>query len=161
MILGRWYENYAGYRRRTRDARRRRSGSVNPFLKIEAVVLCSAQVVSIVDDDEAVRLATASLVRSLGRPTRLFASAEEFLQSGYIAETSCLISDVMMPGMSGVAMHDRILALGFAPPTIFITAFPTADLEAKALANGALAVLDKPVDADALAHWLSVALDQP
>lgn len=123
--------------------------------------MCSAQLVSIVDDDEAVRLATASLVRSLGRQTRLFASAEEFLQSGQIAETSFLISDVMMAGMSGVAMHDRILALGYSPPTIFITAFPTAELKAKALASGALAVLDKPVDADAIAHWLSVALDQP
>ncbi|WP_407935834.1 response regulator transcription factor [Cupriavidus necator] len=112
------------------------------------------------DDDEAVRLATASLVRSLGRPARLFASAEEFLESGHIAHTSCLISDVMMPGMSGLAMHDRILALGYAPPTIFITAFPAADLKAQALANGALAVLDKPVKADVIAYWLGVALDQ-
>lgn len=120
----------------------------------------SAQIVSIVDDDEAARLATESLVRSFGWRTCLFASAEEFLQSGQIAETACLVSDIMMPGMSGVAMYDRILALGYAPPTIFITAFPTADLKAKALANGALAVLDKPVDVDAIAHWLSVALDQ-
>ncbi|WP_428979400.1 response regulator transcription factor [Cupriavidus oxalaticus] len=112
------------------------------------------------DDDEAVRLATASLVRSLGRPTRMFASAEEFLASGHVAETSCLISDVMMPGMSGVAMHERVIALGYAPPTIFITAFPGPDLKAQALANGALAVLEKPVDAGAIAHWLSVALDQ-
>jgi len=67
----------------------------------------------------------------------------------------------MMPGMSGVEMHERIIALGDAPPTIFITAFPSANLKAKALANGALAVLDKPIDADAIAHWLSVALDAP
>lgn len=121
----------------------------------------SDQIVSIVDDEEAVRLATESLVRSFGRQTRLFASAEEFLQSGLLAVTACLISDVMMPGMSGVAMHERILSLGFAPPTIFITAFPTADLKARAAENGALAVLDKPVDPDAIAHWLSVALDLP
>jgi FixJ family two-component response regulator len=123
--------------------------------------LCSAQVVSIVDDDEAARLATGSLVRSFGRYTRLFASAEEFLQSGHLASTSCLICDVMMPGMSGVEMYDRILALGYAPPTIFITSFPSANLTAKALANGALAVLHKPIDPDATAHWLSVALDAP
>ncbi|CAB3784445.1 response regulator [Paraburkholderia caffeinilytica] len=123
--------------------------------------MCSAQIVSIVDDDEAVRLAMGTLVRSFGRHTRLFASAEEFLQSGYIAQTSCLISDVMMPGMSGVEMRDRLLALGYAPPTIFITAFPAADLNAKAMTNGALAVLDKPVDASTFAHWLSVALDLP
>ncbi|WP_437437788.1 response regulator transcription factor [Trinickia violacea] len=100
-------------------------------------------------------------MRSIGRHTRLFASAEEFLQSGHLASTSCLISDVMMPGMSGVEMHDRIIALGYAPPTIFITAFATANLKAKALANGALAVLEKPVDPDAVAHWLSIALDVP
>ncbi|MEM5384051.1 response regulator [Paraburkholderia phymatum] len=123
--------------------------------------MCSAQVVSIVDDDEAARLAMGSLVRSFGRHTHLYASAEEFLQSGHLASTSCLISDVMMSGMSGVELHDRILALGYAPPTIFITAFPSANLKAKALTNGVLAVLDKPVDPDAIAHWLSVALDVP
>ena len=88
----------------------------------------------------------------------MFASAEEFLQSGKLAETSCLISDIMMPGMSGIEMHERMLALGYAPPTIFITAFPAADLKAKAMANGALAVLEKPIDADAIAHWLGVAM---
>lgn len=119
----------------------------------------SAQIVSIVDDDEAFRLATSSLVRSFGRHTRLFASAEEFIQSGYFVDTSCVISDVMMPGMSGVEMHDQIVGLGYSPPTIFITSFPTGDLTAKAIANGALAVLGKPVDPDAMAHWLSVALD--
>lgn len=119
------------------------------------------QVVSIVDDDEQVRLATASLVGSFGWPTRLFASAEDFLQSGLIVSTACLISDFMMPGMTGVAMYDRLLALGYAPPTIFITAFPAADMKAKALASGALAVLDKPVDANAIAYWLGIALSAP
>lgn len=123
--------------------------------------MCSAEVVSIVDDDESIRLATGSLVRSCGWPTRLFASADEFLASGLVGRTSCLISDVMMPGMSGVAMHDRVRAMGYAPPTIFITAFPAAELKAKALANGALAVLDKPVDPDAIAYWLAIALKTP
>ncbi|BCG02489.1 response regulator (plasmid) [Paraburkholderia sp. PGU19] len=100
-------------------------------------------------------------MRSFGRRTSLFASAEEFLLSGQLASTSCLISDVMMPRMSGVEMHERMIALGYAPPTIFVTAFPSANLKAKALANGALAVLEKPVDPDAIAHWLSVALDVP
>ncbi|MBN3759287.1 response regulator [Burkholderia sp. Ac-20365] len=121
--------------------------------------MCPTQVVSIVDDDEAARLAAGSLVRSFGRHTRLFASAQEFLLSGELAATSCLISDVMMPGMSGVEMHDRIIELGYAPPTIFITAFPSADLKANALAKGALAVLEKPIDPDTISYWLSVALD--
>jgi len=120
--------------------------------------LYSEQIVSIVDDDESIRHATDSLVRSFRRRTFVFASAEEFLQSGKLAETSCLISDIMMPGMSGIEMHERMLALGYAPPTIFITAFPAADLKAKAMANGALAVLEKPIDADAIAHWLGVAM---
>ncbi len=120
-----------------------------------------ANIVSIVDDDEAVRLATSSLVRSFGRATCLFATAEEFLRSGQIAVTSFLISDVMLPGMSGFEIHDRILELGYSPPTIFITAFPSADLEAKARSNGALAVLEKPVDPGVIAHWLRVASDLP
>ncbi|WP_412529553.1 response regulator transcription factor [Burkholderia lata] len=123
--------------------------------------LCATQIVSIVDDDEAFRLATGSLVRSFGRQTRLFASAEEFLNSGKLAETSCLISDVMMPGMSGVEMLLQILALDHVIPTIFITSFPTAALKAKALDAGALMVLGKPIDPDALEHWLNVALNQP
>lgn len=121
--------------------------------------MSSAQIVSIVDDDDAFRAATASLVRSLGRPTREYASAEEFLQSGRLGDTAFLISDVMMPGLSGVEMLDRILALGTAPPTVFVTSFPTAELEARAHANGALAVLAKPVDPEAIEHWLGVALD--
>ncbi|WP_347879623.1 response regulator [Burkholderia sp. BCC1047] len=123
--------------------------------------LCATQIVSIVDDDEAFRLATGSLVRSFGRQTRLFASAEEFLNSGKLAETSCLISDVMMPGMSGVEMLLQILALDHVTPTIFITSFPTAALKAKSLDAGALVVLGKPIDPDALEHWLNVALNQP
>jgi FixJ family two-component response regulator len=118
-------------------------------------VLNPTQVVSIVDDDDAVRVATASLVRSLGWPTRVFASAEEFLQSADIEETACLISDVRMTGMSGVEMYERLVELGCAPPTIFVTAFPTAALEARICANGALACLEKPVDAAAIAHCLA------
>ncbi|TCK84333.1 response regulator [Paraburkholderia sp. BL9I2N2] len=119
------------------------------------------RIASIVDDDEAVRLATASLVRSLGWDTRVFASAEEFLASASVGETACLISDVIMSGMSGVDLHDRLLERGCAPPTILMTAFPTAVLQAKILAkieaNSVLAFLEKPVDAAALAQCLTLA----
>ncbi|RZT36892.1 response regulator transcription factor [Cupriavidus agavae] len=118
----------------------------------------SAQLVAIVDDDESIRMATASLVRSLGRQTRQFESAEAFLAFGELADFACVISDFMMPGMTGVAMHERMLALGYRLPTFFITAFPSDELKARALTNGALAVLHKPVDADDMAHWLDVAL---
>ena len=120
-----------------------------------------AQIISIVDDDEAVCIATSALVRSLGWQANIFASAEAFLQSGQIADTACLISDVRMPNMSGVEMRDRLLQLGYALPTIFVTAFPTAALRATVISSGALALLEKPVDAVALEHYLSVALGQP
>jgi FixJ family two-component response regulator len=118
-------------------------------------------VVSIVDDDKAVRLALGSLVRSLGWQARLFASAEEFLVSGEVADTTCLVSDVRMSGMSGVEMHERLLAQGYAPATIFISAYPTPLLHAKAVSNGALVLLQKPYQAAVMTHWLSVALGNP
>jgi FixJ family two-component response regulator len=121
----------------------------------------ATQIVCIVDDDESVRMATASLVRSFGWQTRVFASAEAFLQSGDLGETSCLISDVRMPGMSGIEMHDQLLKLGYAPPTLFISAFPPVALHAKIQKHGVLAFLPKPVDAAAMAHWLNVALGLP
>lgn len=88
-------------------------------------------------------------------------SAEEFLASASVGETACLISDVIMSGMSGVELHDRLLELGCAPPTILMTAFPTADMQAKIQAkieaNSVLAFLEKPVDAAALARCLILA----
>ncbi|KAA1014342.1 response regulator [Paraburkholderia panacisoli] len=121
----------------------------------------SSQIISIVDDDEGARVATASLVRSLGWQARVFASAEEFLESGLIDETSCLISDIRMPGLSGIEMHDRLLALGYAIPIIFTTGFPTAALEAKIQARGAPPFLEKPVDAATVERLLNLALDGP
>jgi FixJ family two-component response regulator len=123
--------------------------------------LQTTPVISIVDDDKAVRLALGSLVRSLGWQAHMFESAEEFLRSGAAASTSCLIADVCMPGMSGVEMHERLLAQGHAPATIFISAYPTPSLHAKAASNGALVLLQKPYHAAAMAHWLSVALGNP
>ena len=117
--------------------------------------------VSIVDDDEAVRLAVASLVRSLGWQADLFASAEAFFAHARLADTTCLISDVRMPGMSGTQMHDRLVALGYTIPTVFITAFPTPDLCEKVGQDGVLAVIEKPVEAQAMKHWLNVALSLP
>lgn len=118
-------------------------------------------VVSIVDDDLAVRRALGSLVRSLGWEARLFESAEAFLASGEAADTACLISDIRMSGMSGVEMHERLVAQGKAPTTIFISAYPTPALLARATGNGALVLLQKPYQASAMTHWLSVALGNP
>ena len=118
-------------------------------------------VISIVEGDRAVRLALGSLIRSFGWRVRVYESAKEFLASGQAAHTSCLISDVRMPGMSGIEMHESLRAQGHAPPTIFITAYPTPSLQAKAVSNGALVLLQKPYQPAVITHWLSVALGNP
>ena len=80
--------------------------------------------ISIVDDDESIRESTKGFVRSLGYEAAAFASAEEFLQSDSVDSTSCLITDVQMPGLSGVDLQRGLIAQGIRMPTIFITAFP-------------------------------------
>jgi FixJ family two-component response regulator len=122
--------------------------------------LKATPVVSIVDDDEAVRFALSNLVRSLGWDTRVYESAENFLASGEVASTACLISDIRMSGMSGLEMHERLVAQGDAPPTIFISAYPTPSVQAKVAGNGALVLLEKPYSAAMIQHWLAVALDE-
>jgi FixJ family two-component response regulator len=127
----------------------------------EGRILQFTPVVSIVDDDKAVRLALGSLIRSLGWQAGMYESAEEFLSSGQAAHTSCLISDVRMPGMSGIEMHECLRAQGHAPATIFISAYPTPALQEKAVSNGALVLLQKPYKSAVILHWLSVALGNP
>ena len=80
--------------------------------------------ISIVDDDESVREATKGLVRSLGYVAATFASAEEFLNSDRVNDTSCLITDVQMPGLNGIELQSRLTAMGRRIPIIFVTAFP-------------------------------------
>jgi FixJ family two-component response regulator len=119
------------------------------------------RIIAIVDDDDAIRTATGGLIRSLGLQVRLFDSAIAFLQSPDIVQIACLISDVRMPHMSGVEMHDRLLQLGYKLPTIFITAFRTPGLNSKLTAPGVIAILDKPVDAAAMADCVARALGTP
>lgn len=107
-------------------------------------------IVSIVDDDENVRLATCSLLRSLGCDVRVYASAEAFLDSGRLGDVNCVISDVQMPGMGGIEMQRKLNELESAPPIIFISAFGSEARRKEALANGALCFLDKPVNGDAI-----------
>ena len=105
-----------------------------------------APVVSIVDDDDSMRSAMCSFVRSRGFTVYGFASADEFLQSPCLSETSCLISDVQMPNMSGVELQNALIAQGRRIPIIFITAFPDKTLEVRAMNAGAIAYLSKPFD---------------
>ncbi|MEM5329223.1 response regulator [Paraburkholderia sp. JHI2823] len=107
-------------------------------------------IVSIVDDDENVRFATCSLLRSLGCDVRVYASAEAFLDSGRLGDVNCVISDVQMPGMGGIEMQRKLKELNSAPPIIFISAFGSEARRKEALANGALCFLDKPVNGEAI-----------
>jgi FixJ family two-component response regulator len=111
-------------------------------------------IVSIIDDDESVRIATSSLVRSLGWAVRLYASAEDFLASGQIGDTVCIISDVQMPGMTGLEMQRRLLDGGITLPIIFISAFASETVRRQALGSGAMCVLSKPVDGAAVSRCL-------
>ena len=115
-------------------------------------------VISIVDDDEWVRAGTERLVRSLGFVALTFSSAEAFLQSPRVDETSCVISDVQMPGMSGIELQSALLARGKPVPTIFITAFPDEKVRARALAAGAVDFLNKPFDGAILIRCIDAAL---
>ncbi len=115
-------------------------------------------VVFIVDDDESVRVAVSSLVRSVGLKAFAFASAEDFLQARASARSACLVSDVQMPGMNGLELQKTLTAQNRSLPTIFITAFPEAAVRARAEQGGAVAFLSKPFDADRLIHHIDAAL---
>ena len=115
-------------------------------------------VISIIDDDESIRNGTLRLVRSLGFIGHAFPSAQAFLVSGQLIETSCLISDIHMPEMSGIQLHDALRAHGYDIPIIFITAFPDEKIRAQALAQGAVCFLDKPFEGEVLARCINSAL---
>ena len=111
-------------------------------------------VISIIDDDASVRTALCSLVRSLGFTAHTFDSAESFLGSPKLVETCCIVTDIQMPGMSGLDLQDKLQAAGNAIPTVFITAFPEEHLRARAEAGGAIGFFPKPFDGQALAKLL-------
>ena len=114
--------------------------------------------IAIVDDDEGVREATKGLVRSIGYNACTFASAEEFLESEQIHDTSCLITDLQMPGLSGFDLQDRLIAQGHRIPIIFITAYPEEGVRARAMKAGAVGFLSKPFNVDHLVGFLGKAL---
>ena len=115
-------------------------------------------VVMIVDDDDSMRRAARRLVRSFGLAVDTFASAEDFLASGRLAETSCLVLDVQMPGLSGIELQSKLIAEGHHIPIIFITAFADEQTQVRALEAGAHAYLIKPFDEDDLLEGIRRAL---
>jgi FixJ family two-component response regulator len=117
--------------------------------------------ISIVDDDSVVRGAIESLLESYGFLAHTFASANAFLQSELGRETSCLISDVQMPGIDGVELQDRLANLGWNIPMIFMTAYPDDNVRTRALNAGAVCFLHKPFDAQSLIRCVDDALGRP
>jgi FixJ family two-component response regulator len=117
------------------------------------------QLIAIVDDDESVRSAVDGVLKSVGLNTRTFVSAEEFLVSGQQGETACLITDIQMPGMSGLDLQARLAAENYQIPIIFITAYGNTSIRMEALRDGAVEFLGKPFDDEALLATVRGALD--
>jgi len=114
--------------------------------------------ISIVDDDESMREAIQSLLRSVGFRAKTFASGEQFLQSEQIEHTACLILDVRMPGMSGLELQRRLMATQCRIPIVFVTAHGEEEARSRALQEGAVDFLLKPFSEEALLNAIQVAL---
>jgi FixJ family two-component response regulator len=123
-------------------------------------VVSMTPTISIVDDDEMVRDSIDCLIQSCGYRTFTFPSAEDFLQSGQVTETSCLITDLHMPGLGGLELQSRLRAEGLATPIIFVTAYPEDRFKDLALQNGAVGFLKKPFDEDYLLTCIDRALQK-
>jgi FixJ family two-component response regulator len=118
-------------------------------------------IVAAVDDDYRVRESIESLVASAGHTPLVFASAEEFLQSGAPSSAICLITDVRMPGIDGLELQRRVRLQYPRLPVIFITAHYDNDIRQRALSQGAAGFLHKPFDAADLLGAIEVALSAP
>ena len=113
----------------------------------------------VIDDDESIQQAMKSLIRTLGYSVDTFCSAKAFLESNMVQITSCLITDVQMPGMSGVELHQHLSDAGRRIPVIFVTARPIEATRARVIRDGAIGYLSKPVSEQSLLACLNNALN--
>ena len=118
-----------------------------------------ASLVSVVDDDQFFRESMRRLMRSLGYAVEVFASAAEFLASARLVDTACLIADVQMPVMTGIELQRHLIEAGYTIPTILVTAYPDDVDRARALNDGVVCYLRKPVDEQHLIRCLHAALE--
>ena len=114
--------------------------------------------VSVVEDDQHFRESMRRLMRSWGYTVEAFPSAAEFLASSHLGETACLVADVNMPGMTGVELHRHLINAGHSIPTILVTAYPNDVDRTRALNDGVICYLPKPVDEQELIGCLGAAL---
>ena len=118
-----------------------------------------APLISVVDDDVSVRKSLDRLIRSVRMEVKVFASAEEFLNSEQPCETDCLILDIRLPGMSGIELHRRLLANQCDVPVIFITAHGSDDqAKAEAASDWTVGYFIKPFSGDDLLDAINTAL---
>jgi FixJ family two-component response regulator len=122
--------------------------------------LSTLSVISVIDDDASVRAATNNLLSSHGYVVHTFASADHFLQSARLDETSCVVADVQMPTMSGLELLTQMHTQGKDAPFIFITAFPDDSVRARALKAGAIGFLAKPFAGPVLIDCIETALNR-
>jgi len=116
------------------------------------------QILVVIDDHDRVREAMRCLIEALGYAVEAFPSADEYLKSGSIHKTACVITDVQMSGMSGVDLHSRLVAEGHHTPIIFMTALPIEELPA--VEDGVVGILRKPIDVGRLIEILNLALNR-
>ena len=116
------------------------------------------KIVAVVEDDESYRVAVQRLLKSAGLAVQSFASAEAFLNSGQQHETGCLITDIRMPGMSGLELQSKLNSDHSPIPTIFITAHGDEKMRMQAMRGGAVKFLAKPFDGETLLEAVRVAL---
>ena len=121
-------------------------------------IMAKRMLISIVEDDQPFRESMRKLVSLLGYTVEAFASPADFLQSPIVAETDCLLADVQMPGMTGVELYKHLVETGRAIPTILVTAYPNEAVRNRALKDGVVCYLPKPVDDDHLERCLRSAL---
>jgi FixJ family two-component response regulator len=114
--------------------------------------------ISIIDDDALARDGIRDLVESLGYNAVTFKSAEHLLESGLLADTTCLIADVQMPGLGGLDLQEALQSRGYSMPVILITAYANERNRARALANGAIGFLSKPFNDQGLIKCLTAAI---
>ena len=126
----------------------------------KGAAMLDSPVISIIDDDPSVRQATDGLVRSLGYRSATFASAEDFLQSDRVDDTSCLITDVQMPGMSGIELQQQLNLRGAVIPVIFITGHGDVPMAVAAMQQGAFDFLQKPFRDQDLIDRIQRALEK-
>ncbi len=114
--------------------------------------------IAIVDDDQSMREATRGLMRSLGFDAEAFSSAGDFLRFPDLRRTDCLVTDIHMPGMSGIDLHRQLVALGESIPTVLITAYPSGNVHARGLGPDVVGYLEKPFSEQDLLSCVRSAL---